>query len=47
VARNPHEPWGLLWSIHIGLAQVPMQWTYTMDEVFDEGGNLKRLKRKK
>lgn len=39
--RNTHEPWKVLWSIHIGLAQCAMKWTYTMDEVFDDEGNIK------
>jgi hypothetical protein len=31
--RSPEEPLGLLWRIHIGLAQSSMKWYFTMAEV--------------
>lgn len=34
--RVPHEPWYVLWSIHIGLAQCAMQWTYKWEDIKDD-----------
>lgn len=31
--RHPNESWTALWSIHIGLAQCAMQWTYKLEDL--------------